>query len=131
MQEHIRRAHPEHYISKLPATEESFQLMINTPPSERPLPPPTQSLGSSCRLKILTLHLPSYGDQHQYTAMMETPTMLRMRAHLQHPERWMKHILPLAPQQLWHSYTTICPTRIGNLRQSVLPSDFSIDQYFV
>lgn len=42
MQEHIRRAHPEHYISKLPATEESFQLMINTPPSERP-PPPTSS----------------------------------------------------------------------------------------
>ncbi|KAL8370261.1 hypothetical protein RB595_000577 [Gaeumannomyces hyphopodioides] len=36
MQEHIRRAHPEHYISKLPATEESFLLMINTPPSERP-----------------------------------------------------------------------------------------------
>ena len=35
MQEHIRRAHPEHYISKLPATEESFLLMINTPPSER------------------------------------------------------------------------------------------------
>ena len=25
MQEHIRRAHPEHYISKLPATEESFR----------------------------------------------------------------------------------------------------------
>ncbi|KAL1879144.1 hypothetical protein VTK73DRAFT_7263 [Phialemonium thermophilum] len=36
MQEHIRRAHPEHYISKLPATEESFNLMVNTPPSERP-----------------------------------------------------------------------------------------------
>ena len=35
MQEHIRRAHPEHYISKLPATEESFLLMINTPPTER------------------------------------------------------------------------------------------------
>lgn len=35
MQEHIRRAHPEHYISKLPATEESFLLMINTPPSDR------------------------------------------------------------------------------------------------
>lgn len=44
MQEHIRRAHPEHYISKLPATEESFQLMINTPPSERP--PPQQALTS-------------------------------------------------------------------------------------
>ncbi|KAI0974482.1 hypothetical protein F4678DRAFT_378543 [Xylaria arbuscula] len=39
MQEHIRRAHPEHYISKLPATEESFLLMINTPPSDRPQPP--------------------------------------------------------------------------------------------
>ncbi|KAF2838543.1 hypothetical protein M501DRAFT_1004295 [Patellaria atrata CBS 101060] len=40
MQEHIRRAHPEHYIAKLPATEESFALMVNTPPSERPQPPP-------------------------------------------------------------------------------------------
>ncbi|OCL02621.1 hypothetical protein AOQ84DRAFT_176912 [Glonium stellatum] len=39
MQEHIRRAHPEHYISKLPATEESFTLMVTTPPSERPPPP--------------------------------------------------------------------------------------------
>ncbi|KAH8675494.1 hypothetical protein BX600DRAFT_174692 [Xylariales sp. PMI_506] len=35
MQEHIRRAHPEHYIAKLPATEESFLLMINTPPQDR------------------------------------------------------------------------------------------------
>lgn len=35
MQEHIRRAHPENYISKLPATEESFLLMINTPPQDR------------------------------------------------------------------------------------------------
>lgn len=43
MQEHIRRAHPEHYIPKLPATEESFQLMINSPPSERPPPPPPQA----------------------------------------------------------------------------------------
>ncbi|EJP70479.1 hypothetical protein MY5147_004708 [Beauveria neobassiana] len=40
MQEHIRRAHPEYYIPKLPATEESFLLMVNTPPSERP---PTDS----------------------------------------------------------------------------------------
>ncbi|KAL8987095.1 MAG: hypothetical protein Q9177_003669 [Variospora cf. flavescens] len=36
MQEHIRRAHAEYYIPKLPATEESFQLMINSTPSERP-----------------------------------------------------------------------------------------------
>ncbi|KAL2058916.1 hypothetical protein ABVK25_000208 [Lepraria finkii] len=55
MQEHIRRAHPEYYIAKLPATEESFQLMIDTPPSERPPPPPppqqppplTQPFGNS------------------------------------------------------------------------------------
>ncbi|KAJ5908878.1 hypothetical protein N7495_001560 [Penicillium taxi] len=32
MQEHIRRAHPNHYIPKLPATEESFLLMVNSPP---------------------------------------------------------------------------------------------------
>ncbi|TQS39023.1 hypothetical protein Golomagni_00455 [Golovinomyces magnicellulatus] len=30
MQEHIRRAHPQNYIPKLPATEESFRLMIST-----------------------------------------------------------------------------------------------------
>ncbi|KAI1956827.1 hypothetical protein LOZ58_006139 [Ophidiomyces ophidiicola] len=40
MQEHIRRAHPSHYIPKLPATEESFQLMVSTPPDQRPRPPP-------------------------------------------------------------------------------------------
>ncbi|KAK7610144.1 hypothetical protein BKA81DRAFT_388295 [Phyllosticta paracitricarpa] len=43
MQEHIRRAHPEHYIPKLPATEESFALMVNTPPHDRPAPPPTNA----------------------------------------------------------------------------------------
>ncbi|RMZ70553.1 transcription factor [Pyrenophora seminiperda CCB06] len=47
MQEHIRRAHPEHYISKLPATEESFMLMVNTPPQERPPPPPTTTVPAS------------------------------------------------------------------------------------
>jgi len=38
MQEHIRRAHPEYYIPKLPATKESFELMVNTPPHEVPQP---------------------------------------------------------------------------------------------
>ncbi|KAI9823611.1 MAG: hypothetical protein M1832_002392 [Thelocarpon impressellum] len=48
MQEHIRRAHPEHYISKLPATEESFALMINTPPSARPKEAPkSQVVGNT------------------------------------------------------------------------------------
>ncbi|KAL8672860.1 MAG: hypothetical protein Q9168_002698 [Polycauliona sp. 1 TL-2023] len=46
MQEHIRRAHPEHYIAKLPATEESFQLMVNTPPSDKPPPAVPQSFGN-------------------------------------------------------------------------------------
>lgn len=36
MQEHIRRAHPEYYIPKLPATKESFELMITSPPHELP-----------------------------------------------------------------------------------------------
>ena len=35
MQEHIRRAHPSHYIPKLPATEESFHLMVNATPDQR------------------------------------------------------------------------------------------------
>lgn len=35
MQEHIRRAHPEYYISKLPATRQSFELMVSTLPHER------------------------------------------------------------------------------------------------
>lgn len=38
MQEHIRRAHPSHYIPKLPATEDSFILMINSNPADRPAP---------------------------------------------------------------------------------------------
>lgn len=49
MQEHIRRAHPEHYIAKLPATEESFLLMINTPPQERkPEQSPASAAQSMC-----------------------------------------------------------------------------------
>ncbi|KAL4791034.1 hypothetical protein BDV19DRAFT_316418 [Aspergillus venezuelensis] len=43
MQEHIRRAHPNHYIPKLPATEESFILMITTPPEQRANLTPPQS----------------------------------------------------------------------------------------
>jgi hypothetical protein len=45
MQEHIRRAHPNHYIPKLPATEESFIMMVTTPLDQRAhlTPPQTQS----------------------------------------------------------------------------------------
>ncbi|KAF2717678.1 hypothetical protein K431DRAFT_288380 [Polychaeton citri CBS 116435] len=44
MQEHIRRAHPEYYIPKLPATKESFELMISTPPRERPQQEPNHAV---------------------------------------------------------------------------------------
>lgn len=43
MQEHIRRAHPEYYIPKLPATKESFELMINTPPHPVAVTSPNQN----------------------------------------------------------------------------------------
>ena len=36
MQEHIRRAHPLYYTPKLPANEESFRIMVNSAPSEKP-----------------------------------------------------------------------------------------------
>ncbi|VZH86875.1 unnamed protein product [Fusarium fujikuroi] len=72
MQEHIRRAHPEHYISKLPATEESFLLMINTPPSERrPLDqtsaPNAQGLSHShSSLPPPIDHLQGFHERHNY-----------------------------------------------------------------
>ncbi|KAJ9130631.1 Transcription factor [Pleurostoma richardsiae] len=60
MQEHIRRAHPEHYISKLPATEESFLLMINTPPSERPQPQQDSGVSNGPRTGGHLDHLKGY-----------------------------------------------------------------------
>ncbi|OHW92452.1 hypothetical protein CSPAE12_08819 [Colletotrichum incanum] len=73
MQEHIRRAHPEHYISKLPATEESFLLMINTPPSERPpMQPSATSVPQGWSLSIQGFsskidHLQGFShDRHMY-----------------------------------------------------------------
>ncbi|KAE9992554.1 hypothetical protein Vi05172_g11524 [Venturia inaequalis] len=60
MQEHIRRAHPEHYIAKLPATEESFALMVNTPPSERPAQP-SQASSSHAPVAPPSHHLDGAG----------------------------------------------------------------------
>lgn len=71
MQEHIRRAHPEYYIPKLPATEESFQRMINSPPSERPPPPPpTQAFGSAGTFttepkRLTELNVSVYGHERE------------------------------------------------------------------
>jgi hypothetical protein len=72
MQEHIRRAHPEHYISKLPATEESFQLMINTPPSKRPPPQTSSNLAPHGLHNLVSYarnanNIPGYGsDRNSY-----------------------------------------------------------------
>ncbi|KAL8889556.1 MAG: hypothetical protein Q9215_003166 [Flavoplaca cf. flavocitrina] len=86
MQEHIRRAHPEHYIAKLPATEESFQLMINTPPSEKPPPNPPQSFGNTGGNALLS------------TATIETHQSRTTAPPLQHLEASLNPIqLPQPP----------------------------------
>jgi hypothetical protein len=55
MQEHIRRAHPEYYIPKLPATKESFEQMITTAPHE--VPPPENNRPHSS-------HVPQQNHHH-------------------------------------------------------------------
>ncbi|EAW11246.1 putative transcription factor RfeD [Aspergillus clavatus NRRL 1] len=91
MQEHIRRAHPNHYIPKLPATEESFILMVTTPPDQRAhLSPPIQapsrrqnggyrdhvrSAGVDWHHKHLTL--PANADRDIYVADASSPATPR------------------------------------------------------
>ena len=77
MQEHIRRAHPEHYISKLPATEESFALMINTPPSERPREPTNQNHGNAGQWPSLEMTIQSLADDSKFTDMREMHSTAR------------------------------------------------------
>ncbi|KAK5689756.1 hypothetical protein LTR17_018088 [Elasticomyces elasticus] len=66
MQEHIRRAHPEYYIPKLPATKESFELMITSPPHERP---PQDTHGNA-------VQLPPQQPQHQHQHSLSDPSGL-------------------------------------------------------
>lgn len=56
MQEHIRRAHPEYYLPKLPATKESFELMISTPPHERPEIDPNHANHHHSHQQSITQH---------------------------------------------------------------------------
>jgi hypothetical protein len=79
MQEHIRRAHPDHYIPKLPATEESFALMVNTPPSERPPLPPSHThthTNSNSNVPGMSSHAPSVGPPGQYCSPQSVFAML-------------------------------------------------------
>jgi hypothetical protein len=62
MQEHIRRAHPDFYIAKLPATEESFQLMITSTPSARP---PQPQLGTAAPRRGMAMPLTYNRDAEQ------------------------------------------------------------------
>ncbi|KAJ6141584.1 hypothetical protein N7470_009974 [Penicillium chermesinum] len=107
MQEHIRRAHPNHYIPKLPATEESFLLMVNTPPEQRAhLSPPdpvprrrgqSDSFGLNVRIA------------NGYLQMRRIETsMSPMPAPRPPLELWMNPTPP-RPRLLSHSlnYTTI------------------------
>ncbi|RDA85655.1 hypothetical protein CP532_3560 [Ophiocordyceps camponoti-leonardi (nom. inval.)] len=64
MQEHIRRAHPENYISKLPATEESFLLMINTPPRAPDQQPPSSGRGGPFREGSSNPGTPRHVDEY-------------------------------------------------------------------
>lgn len=64
MQEHIRRAHPDHYIPKLPANEESFLLMIKTAPSEKPKAP-VDHVPKTSSLSDLFRHASPYADNVQ------------------------------------------------------------------
>lgn len=83
MQEHIRRAHPEHYISKLPATEESFQLMINAPPSERSQPLSAQTFGNSgwshtsCKVEKQLMNVVHGHERDAYAANHSSPAPAR------------------------------------------------------
>lgn len=89
MQEHIRRAHPEHYIPKLPATEESFLLMINTPPQER-----TAEQTSSSSVRPGMSHIPNPAFRKYEHLLMDPAQKLAIRessiamdlAILQHQE---------------------------------------------
>ena len=62
MQEHIRRAHPEYYLPKLPATKESFELMINTPPHDPPAIDPNHANQNRAHSHLHQQHQPHHSD---------------------------------------------------------------------
>lgn len=114
MQEHIRRAHPNHYIPKLPATEESFLLMVNTPPDQHahlspPEPAPPRRRHGQFAACCLFFFFPSdtHADGYPQMWRIETST-LPTPAPLPPLELWMNPTPPL-PLPLSHlpNYTTI------------------------
>jgi hypothetical protein len=125
MQEHIRRAHPEHYISKLPATEESFALMISTPPSERPRESTSQGIsntgesGPRCdalRCAAICCDLAAHTIQHMVTSAI--PYMVTKPARPLPPGPAMNtpttpcYRLPVPPPH-WQRFITIESNQSG------------------
>ena len=117
MQEHIRRAHPNHYIPKLPATEESFLMMVNTPLEQRvQLSPPEPAQPRrphgqfffffSC---LIATRTDGYAQmwRRKETYMWRTAPRLPL-------ELWMNPT-QLRPRRrwLWHNCITIDWPRIG------------------
>ncbi|KAL1891788.1 hypothetical protein Cpir12675_004829 [Ceratocystis pirilliformis] len=66
MQEHIRRAHPDNYIAKLPATEASFNMMVNK--RAEPTSMPSTSISASYQSLPPSSYDSSSGYPHVHAA---------------------------------------------------------------
>lgn len=132
MQEHIRRAHPNHYIPKLPATEESFLMMVNTPLEQRVQlsPPRTRSTQATPRsvfpsppfFWFLVFILPPLILTGYLQMWHRKETSMSLMAPRLPLELWMNptQLRPLR-RLLWHNCITIDWPRIGIQTWFVVP----------
>jgi hypothetical protein len=123
MQEHIRRAHPNHYIPKLPATEESFLMMVNTPLEQRPQlspPEPAQPRRPQGQFFFTFGFSPFvvptlYRDTDGYLQMWRRKETSTLRMAPRPPLELSMNPTRLRPrlQLRWHNCTTTDWPRIG------------------
>ncbi|OJJ88190.1 putative transcription factor RfeD [Aspergillus glaucus CBS 516.65] len=86
MQEHIRRAHPTHYIPKLPATEESFLLMVNQEKAIQVDSPPDEPHPAAATAAVALAQLHHHrlaSDWEEDTRSVELPPL---RDHFRHED---------------------------------------------
>lgn len=112
MQEHIRRAHPNHYIPKLPATEESFLMMVNTPLEQRVQlspPEPAQPRRPHGEFLSLIALLSRLNITDGYPQMWHRKgTSMSLTVPRLPLELWMNPTQPRRLRRLlWHNCTTI------------------------